>query len=263
MTTPFPQKDCYRLFVDESGTGDPRDTRSDVYILAGCSVHRDECAGIKTRADQIKFKYWGRTDIVFHSRDIGRREGDFSILKTKRAYDDFVGDLGAFLTQSKYKMFFIVVDKEKARAAGWNRVKVYEDTSLCLIRHFLLILLASDARGEITVESATAEKDIHILRSFGFFMAAGLERPRVNHEVVQDILTSVSFVTKQNHDIEEQIADLFGYAARLKYTKTSAQTGYDLMILEALNKKIYKVPRGANASKAKFLNEVEPFLVLP
>jgi len=76
----------YKLFIDELGTANIKDEKSGLYILAGCSINEIECQNIKILADQIKFKYWGHTNIVFHSRDIGRRKGNFKIFKNAKLF---------------------------------------------------------------------------------------------------------------------------------------------------------------------------------
>jgi len=257
----------YRLFIDELGTASPKDLTSELYILSGCSINKKDCDDLKVYADQIKFKYWGRTDIVFHSREIGRKENDFAILKDAKIFKEFISDLGTFLSHSKIKMFFIVVDKAKARGAGWDDIKVHKDTTAFLIRNFLLILLTSDSMGEIIIESSSVSKDVHLLDSLNFFLGAGIPKMGVSHDKVQNTLTSVSFVTKRNHDIEEQIADIFAYGAKIKYQsnigKKKILNDYEKMIMGLLNKKLFKVPKDACLTKDKFFKEVVPFLVLP
>jgi hypothetical protein len=267
MTTTPRLREYYKLFIDESGTANPKDSKSEVYILSGCSVNKTECSNIKTWADQIKFKYWGRTDIVFHSREINRHEGDFSIFKDKDKYIQFMFDLNMFLLSSKFKMLFIIIDKEQARHVGWNDIKIYKDTTVYLVKNFLLTLLTSDSCGEMIIESASAEKDKYLLDAFSYFLGAGIPQLKVDRRVIQDTISSVSFVTKKNNDIEEQIADLFGYAAKLSYfrqKKISFKEGdYEKMILNLLQKKTFKIPKDAGPQKAKFFNEINPFLILP
>ncbi|MBI3888743.1 DUF3800 domain-containing protein [Candidatus Nomurabacteria bacterium] len=257
----------YRLYIDELGTASPKDITSTVYILSGCSINKKDCENFKTRADQIKFKYWGRTNIVFHSREIGRKENDFAIFKDDKIFKEFILDLENFISNSKIKMFFIIVDKAKATAAGWDDIKVYKDTADSLIRNFLLILLTNDSMGEIIIESSSVSKDVHFLNSLNFFLGDGLKNLGVGHEKVQDTLTSVSFVTKKNHDTEEQVADLLAYAAKIKYQSSvgnkTHQNDYEKTIVSLLNKKIFKTPKDACSTKAKLFKEVKSFLVLP
>ena len=218
----------YKLFIDESGTADIQDKNSKLYIVAGCSIEEQKRERIKIKADQIKFKYWGDTNVVFHSREIGRKENHFSILKDK---------------------------------------KIYKETSNHIIKNFLLILLTGDSRGKIIVESATAEKDFYFHKAVGHLTADGIKELNVGFGKVQDTLTSISFVSKKNHDIEEQIADLFAYGAKCKYLakqkKKFRRGEYESLMMDLCNKKLFKIPKNAGIRKMKYFKEVEPFLVLP
>lgn len=257
----------YCLFIDELGTANVNDPHSHFYIIAGCSINEDERRQIKIRADQIKFKYWNRTDIVLHSREIGRKENDFKIFKDVKIYKEFLQDIKIFLLHSKFKMFFVIVNKEKAKKLAWNHIKIYKETSKQIVRNFLLILLTGDSRGKIIVESATAEKDFYFHKAAGHFLAEGIKELTVDHKKIQEMLTSISFVTKNNHDIEEQIADIFAYAAKCKYLakigKKPRNGIYEKMMLSLLEKKIFKKPPEAGAKKMKYYKEVDSFHILP
>src|SRR3989339_596355 len=257
-------KSEYCLFIDELGTANVKDTNSNLYILAGCSINENERQNMKIKADQIKFKYWGHTNIVFHSREIGRKENNFEILKDKRIYNDFLTDMEKFLLNAKFKMFFVILDKGKARKRSWNSIKIYKETSSQIIRNFILILLTGDSRGKIIVESATAEKDFYFHRALGHFLAEGMKELGVDYRKVQETVTSISFVTKNNLDIEEQISDLFAYAAKCRYFGKMGRKfkggQYEKMILNLLEKKIFKNPRHAKDRKMKYFSKVDSFV---
>ena len=75
-------------------------------------------------------------------------------------------------------------------------------------------------------------------------------------------------VTKENSDIEEQIADLFAYAAKCKYKrvfkKSVYKTGsYEDRIVKILDQKLFKLPSGAKDRKMKFYKTIEPFCIVP
>jgi hypothetical protein len=84
---------------------------------------------------------------------------------------------------------------------------------------------------------------------------------------VQESLTSLSVVTKKNHDIENQIADLFAYAARCKYErdelgKNFSAISYESKIITILERKLYRVPPHAPPTKKIILDKIEPFKIL-
>ncbi len=257
----------FKLFIDELGVANPKVAQSEVYILSGCSIDDSERSKIKNWADHIKFKYWGKTEIVFHSKEIGRRENDFKVLKDKRIFEKFIADLEKFLECSKFKMFFIIVDKKKAAEAEWNQNKIFKETSNQIVKNFLLAMLSNDSKGKIVVESAGAEKDFYFHKALGYYLSGGIPELKIDYRKIRETITSISFVTKNNHDIEEQVADLFAYAARCKFfmkKNIPFKKGiYEEMILAVLNKKIFKVPTVAGNKKMKYFKEINSFLILP
>ncbi len=254
------------LFIDESGSGNPKAGHSECYIVCGCLVADYKREELKIRADQIKFKYWGRTDVVFHSKEIGRREGDFKILKDKEIEKAFYSDLFGFLSGSSVQLFMALVDHSKAVKKNWNSQKAYKETADIVIKNFILALLASgDSKGKLIIESATAEKDFIYHKIAGYYLSNGIKELNVSYGDVQNVLTEVSFVTKKNHDIEEQIADLFGYGAKLKFMKKkqSEMNPYQLGITKIMNTKLFKMHPETGARKKKYYEQIDSFKIVP
>ncbi len=260
----------FDLFIDESGNVNPTDKASDIYVLCGCAVERDQRAQLKIRADQIKFKYWGQTNVVFHSRDIGKKSAQFGLFnRHKQEYQEFIWDLLSFLKESHFTVFVIVCDKEKARGKGWNSIKVTKETSHLLFYHYIVWLFGQkNDRGKITVESASAEKDKYYLNEFSYFLSPGCQELSVDYTRVRSVLTALSFVTKHNSDIEEEMADLFAYAAICKYFRQSGKASYKVgsyedRMIRILDTKLFKKPKIAKEEKMKFYEVIEPFCVVP
>lgn len=260
----------FELFIDESGNVNPVDKLSQTYVLCGCAIAQEQRLNLKIRADQIKFKYWGQTNVLFHSRDIGKKLGDFAKFRHHRKdYQNFLGDLFCFLKEASYTIFVIVCDKNKAGEKGWNSLKVIKETAHRLFYHYIVWLLGlKNDRGKITIESATAEKDRYYLNEFSYFLSPGCKELSVDYQKVRSVLTSVAFVTKHNSDIEEQIADLFAYAAQCKYFRETKQKTYKVgsyedRIIRILDGRLFKRPRFAKKEKMKFYEAIEPFCLIP
>lgn len=260
----------HELFIDESGQADPRSGQSQLYVLLGCSVEEGKRGDLKTHADQIKFKYWGKTDVIFHSREISRNEGPFSIFHhNKNKKQEFVHDLLDFLKQAHIVVFVIVCDNKIAFQKGWNLVKVVRETGKLLFLHFITWLLGLDsAKGKVFIESATAEKDKYYLETFSYFLSPGNTHLAVPYTKIQEILTSISFVTKRNHDTEEQIADLLTYAAKCKYLRVKRKQTYKIgsyedRIIKILDEKLWHLPVNARERKMKFYKTIDPFCIVP
>lgn len=254
------------LFIDESGEANPKVRSSEVYTLSGCMVDDYARERLKIEANQIKFKFWSKVNIVLHSREIGRKEGDFKIFKDRKVFDEFQKDLFNFLAKNNFQMFFVLVDKSKALKANWNDRKVYEDTAFIIIRNFILSLLAQDnTKGRVVVESATSLKDFYFHRAASHFLSRGMPELGVSYNQVQDVLTEISFVTKKNHDIEEQIADLLAYGAKLKFKgkKNAVMNNYEKGVTKILNSKIFKMDPNTGARKKKYYSEINSFKEIP
>lgn len=260
----------YFLFVDELGIPDPKDTTSDIYVLTGIAVKKEFQNELKINADHIKFKYWNRTNIVFHSREIGNNLKTFNIFKNNQALkNQFLKDLLKYLSISPINVFSIVTDKKIARTINWNYVKVLKESIRLLYYNFLTFLLGkTNCNGKIVVESASAEKDVYYLKFFAYYTSPHCKELNVDYKIIRNILTSIFFVTKRNFDIEEQIADLLSYAGKCKYKEEFQRqqflpNSYENHIIKVYNSKIFSKPKNLKASKLKFYKKVDSFVILP
>ena len=258
--------ECLELFIDELGvpTIDP------LYVVTSASIKETDKTKVRILADQIKFKYWGRTDIVFHSREIGHCLNDFRMFKNdedlKKAFHK---DLYLLLGTAPIMLMSVVIDREKAQKKGWiQRNKYITESAQLIFRNFAMILYCkSKTRGKIIIEVDSA-KEKSYLESFSKLLGQGVPRTKIKSKDIRDIITSISFVTKKNYDIETQLMDLFSYAIRCKYLEDSGKENYstetyERNIIDILEKKLYRVPPNASVQKKRILNKVKSFAILP
>jgi len=260
----------YRLFIDELGIASPKATESKIYALTGIMVRNDLRNDLKIKADQIKYKYWNKTNVVFHLREIGKNLGDFFIFnKNEKLKESFLKDLLEYLSNTPLTVLSIIVDKQEALKKNWNDIKIFKETIRLLYYNYLAFLFGKESsNGKIVVESATAEKDVYYLKYFAYFTSPKCIELNIDYKKVQEILTSISFVTKRNFDIEEQIADLFSYAAKCKFLKDFKKksfltNSYENRILKILNEKLFLKPKKLSKKKLNFYEKVNSFIVLP
>ncbi len=252
------------FFIDELGSASPKATQSKFYILSAIMVSPQSRDNLKVKADQIKFKYWNKTNIVFHSREIGRKEGDFAFLKNEQKQSEFTKDLIQLLGQGSYQLFGVLVDKTKI-PKNWNEKTIYKKTAFIIISNFIFSLLAQNCRGRLIIESATAEKDFYYHKTAGHYLANGFPKLNIDYRQVQDVLTEISFVTKKNFDIEEQMADLLAYGLRLKYEKRALKTltDYEKKLLGVIDKKLFNMNPDTGQKKQKLYKHIKSFKVIP
>lgn len=181
------------LFIDESGSANPKAASSGLYIICGCMANNHSREKLKVIADQIKFKFWDRTNIVFHSREIWRKEGDFSILKDPKVNKHFYKHLFSFLASGGFQVFAVAVDHKEAAKRNWNSKKVYKETSKIIVKNFILSLVASENRGRLVIESAASETDFNFHKAAGHYLANGIDELDISCHQVQNLLTEISF----------------------------------------------------------------------
>ena len=260
----------YHLFIDELGTPDPSDGLSEVYILCGCAVPEFKRETLKVKSDQIKFKYWDRTDFAFHSREMGRNEGVFNIFeKNSKLKESFYNDLLKFLSKTPVINFSVLVDKKRAENEKWDNIRVVKSTAYYLIQNFISIVLSSsNAQGKIVIEATSASKDRYYLDAFTYFLSPKAKEFEVSYKDVQKQITSISFVSKHNLDIEEQIADLFAYGVKCKYDrdkngKQFLRNSYEEKLIKIVESKSFKTPRKVEKERLSFLKDIDSFRLLP
>lgn len=255
----------YRLYLDETGTPDVKNINPNFphFIFSGFIVDESQALKLKTRADQIKFKYWNRTNIVFHSREIGRRENDFSILKDPTVEQDFHKDLAQLITSTGGSSVVVDVDKNKAKALGWSASDIYKNTSRAMLSFFVEFLHAKNNRGQIIVESAGTKRDLLFYREYIYLLANGSTPLNLTHQKMKQLLTSISFVSKNNHDIEEQIADLLAYPAAHNYLvadgfRTTIPNSYEDKMCRILHTKILRFTNKKSSTSCEGLLTLTP-----
>lgn len=239
----------YKLYLDEGGTPNPKSSFK-YFILSGIIVTDEQSNKLKIGADRIKYKYWSDTKIsnplgvVFHSKEIGRRENDFAILKDPAIEARFYKDLFSLFYVSGMKCIVVTIDKEKATVLGWNIKKIYEEAANTLIR-FFIEFLNGKGNGRIIIESSGIEKDIFFFKNYIHYLANGVPSLGLSHKETKKLLTSISFVSKNNFDIESQIADLLAYPAGYKCLveegkKNFVLNSYEEKMCQILQNKLIK-----------------------
>jgi hypothetical protein len=259
----------HHLYIDELGSPNPSSPSHDYFILSTCSVPDSTRDALLRHAEQIRFKYWGlgSNDITFHSYHIGRKTGAFAIFRGDDiAYQEFLNDILALLKSYPITTFVNLTDHAVAYARNWDTNTVLSKSTTHAVESFVRYLVGCKVKGKIVIESATDAQNTFFLKAFTTYLAPNATNT-LSFRTIQESLTSLSIVTKNNHDIEEQIADLFAYAARCKYerdelSKTFRASSYEAKIINVLERKLYSVPSNTAPAKKRILNKIESFKVL-
>ncbi|MFA6297412.1 MAG: DUF3800 domain-containing protein [Candidatus Paceibacterota bacterium] len=230
----------FKLFLDESGKNNliNMDKKRPFFSMGGIIIHDDGAPNfLKERANQIKFKYWNRTNVVFRGSSMRSLSDDFSIFRNhpKFTIDDFYVDFIDLLNKGNYKILWIGLNKDKfiknnppinaalqqiaLGVTAWKKMisgkekNLVKDFTYEVLSIYLAYLVKKDkknnkTRGQVIMEAADQYQDVDILGAYNKLLFYGHQNLGLTNLQVRDYLTSVSFVTKKNLDIEAQLADL-------------------------------------------------------
>lgn len=119
----------YFLFIDESGEASivNRDPRFNIFVLCGILFREDHYKLFNDAMKQLKADVFGNPDIVFHSFDMRKQQGEFSVLKDKDLQALFYKRIGEIFTDHEYTILACVVDKEAYKTKYPEKNQAYED----------------------------------------------------------------------------------------------------------------------------------------
>lgn len=257
-------KKRFSIFIDESGTPDPKTfTNSPYYILNGLVISEEQREKMKSKFEKLKISYFGSKNHVIHAVDIKRE-----LKHKKRSLDSFASGFYKEMSNVPFFLLTVVVDKEKANRQSWLQSTVLQRTSRALFDSLIKFLTAKDANGSIIVEASDPSKDLEYYKSFFHFCSNGIDDISISPTEVKKHITSLAFVTKLNNDPEEQLADLFAYGGRLKMqidnggSTTEQLDSIDMAIYNLMEKRLF-AGTAKTRRKTKLYNAINSFLLLP
>lgn len=258
----------YKLFIDE--TGHPhKNHHSTHFALVGIAIDDNYQQTLKIKTDQLRFKYWDKTDIVLHSEEIGHKVGDFKQFSTDPVLGmKFEKQLLALLHSAPIMVTAAVIDKAKAFKIGWKEETIVAKASESVVLDFMSYLYGQGAQGRIAYEASGYPRDSIYLAAYHRYLNPQWTRVHPEFNDVREHLTSLTFANKLNHDTEMQIADIFSYAAICKHKQMNghafASGSYEEKIIALLNKKLLSMPAGtSNPTKLKYYSKIQGLSLLP
>lgn len=172
------------LSIDENGTVDLKGVRKNIvnvyrnsnhpdrwFTITGVAQDRDDYLDFKEAMNNLKYKHWengcfnykkGVKRVVFHSREIRKKEGPFN--PNLINYSELLNGISDVVSTVPFKIFSSSIDKAKHIIQYTNPYPVY---NLCLefiLERYCMSLLNDNKNGIIILESRGKKEDKEILQ---------------------------------------------------------------------------------------------------
>ena len=106
----------YMVFADEAGDHNLQrwDPTFPLFVMAFCIIEKSHyCDFVLPSINKLKLKYFNRTDIILHEREIRKQTGIFSCLVDKNCRDEFMMDLTNIIINTQFTVISSVIDKQR------------------------------------------------------------------------------------------------------------------------------------------------------
>lgn len=203
------------MFLDESGDHslnlDKIDKSYPMFILAGCIFDFDYYIKVvETSINDLKKKYFGRTDIILRSYDIRKQKGEFASLVDYKKRIEFYEDINKTLSDFEFIVIAAAINK-------LDHIKQYKNPenpyNLCfrfILERAVMYLGRSTDNIIFRAESREGHNDKQLAVVYENFRQKGFSE-FIKPDEVQRKLVDLSFNQKSQNVIGHQIADLVAY----------------------------------------------------
>ena len=105
------------LSIDESGKAS-FEHASKLFILSAVLIKEDFRPKLDVKIRRLKKKFFKDENIVFHSRDMSRKKGQFSLLRDSKNEILFWSEFISILNSDEISFIFVITDKQRAKKLG-------------------------------------------------------------------------------------------------------------------------------------------------
>jgi hypothetical protein len=206
-----------RLFIDEVGNGDLRGSATDDNVrylsLTGIitTLHLHDQT-IRPAFDDLKTDVFGTTEVIFHRREIMKRQGQFTILRDDDIKRVFDWGILTLVRECPYLAITVTIDKrDHLDKYGVWHFDPYHYCLRCLVERYVLWLRRHDQRGDIAIEPRFRKADKKVKNSFRLIYERGTEH--ISAPIMQAYLIShdIKFIGKVHNIPGMQLCDLIAH----------------------------------------------------
>ena len=227
------------LFLDESGHHGLKKINQEfpIFLLACCIFEEDYYKNIFTaKVEELKIKHFSDPNIILHSRDIRKWQGQFKCLGDINKRTAFYSDLDRLMKTSKFTIISSAINKNKLIQQYGPRADNPYNMSLSFILErsvFYTDNIGCDTIG-IEAESRGKREDSQLFTQYQLILSNGTNY--ITSKRFKNKIKTFKFVNKSENNIGTQIADIIAYPIATKIIYPERVN----LAFEVLEDKIYR-----------------------
>jgi hypothetical protein len=245
-------KPSYLCFIDECGSHDMSSIQPEfpvftlVAMLVSEKYYRDT---LVPRMKKLKIKYFGDSEVIFHSRDIRRLDKRFSIFRHDQPLkEEFYKELNHSISNARIRYYAVVIDKLQLLQRSLFPLNPYDVSLHQLIS---LMLGAPGMLGtkrpfvsKIMAESRGKQEDRDLqneyvrIRDYGTSNYGTKLQNRQSATIQKLFPDKIQFLKKAQNSIGLQLADLAAYPISRAVMNGSWDNPSAQVIATKLNKRL-------------------------
>jgi hypothetical protein len=217
------------VFMDESGDHnlkDGGDPNYPLFVLVAVLIDGDEYVKIDQKFEQIKLKFFGSKNIVFHEREIRKAEGVFRILQNPDTRNEFLQDLNRTIEDSRFKIIASVIDKRKLLEKYLYPENPYDISLQFILERIGFEVQSRRSASEVPIraESRGKKEDGKLREEFNR-ICSGNSALSFNSHLLSQIFSKMRlyFHKKEENIVGIQLADLIARPIGISYLRPNQQ----------------------------------------
>lgn len=257
------------MAIDENGTTDLRGIKKKIrsnffqvlankedtiipqdrwFTITGVILKREDFPSFKDKINSIKFSQWdngkykyknGLRRVVFHSREIRKREGPFNPKLIE--YGRLMTNISNLVQETDFKIFSASIDKLEHVLRYSNPFPVYTQSLEFIIERYTRYLTREKKNGILLLESRGKEEDAVVLQHVISILKNGNRFWEPSQfQCIKGVYFNPKWSFKQDHQtsfVLLELADIVSYPI-FKYVSTGTQD----LAFDTLKNKIYNYP---------------------
>lgn len=248
----IPPNKRFRLFFDETGNGDlhaaDKSPNERYLSITGIVLRQDIHDNyVSKRLAALKADIFGHSEtspVILHRREIVRREGPFSVLKSAHARQEFDARLGAIISECITCAFTTSIDKlaHKQKYAVWQ-YSPYHYVMECLTERFVMWLERHDCVGDVIGEARNKTHDQKLRNAYRSLHNRGNTYLTADRFQRRLISSEIRLLPKDADVAGLQLADVLAHPAHraLKFAqlKETPPDDFGTFLAKILDRKVY------------------------